>query len=123
MRDRRDGDHRHEHEAYGQQRDRARIRAQVAQRGEERARVEQGREDADEHDLRAELHIRRARHEADAEPAQDEQDRIRDAHDGRQHEQRRRSHQQREQDERVMGGDRHGQDGRSDALRSPGRSI
>ena len=106
-------EHRREHEAQGEQRDGPRIGAQVAQRGEEGGRVEQRRQEADEHDVRPQRVVRDARDEPDREAAEHEQDRVRDPQDRREHQQGRRGREQRPQDERVVGRDRHGQDPRS----------
>ena len=52
---------------------------QLAQAGVEGGRVEERRQDADEHDVRRQRDVRHARREAEHEAADDEQDRIRDA--------------------------------------------
>ena len=109
-------EHRREHEAHREQGDRPRIGAQVAQRGEEGARVEQRRQESDEHDVGPQRVVGHAGDEADGQPAEHEQDRIRDAQDRREHQQRRRRHEQRQQDQRVVGRHRHGRDRRSTAV-------
>jgi hypothetical protein len=81
--------------------------AQVAERGEERRRVEERRQDRDQHDVRVEGHVRNARDEAEREPAEHEQDRVRQLQDRSQREQRGHGGEQPEQDERVLGGEVH----------------
>ena len=71
-----DDDHRQEHEADREQPDRPEVRAQVAQRGEERGSVEERRQYADEHEVGRQVELGQAGHEAEREPAEHEQDRI-----------------------------------------------
>ena len=78
MRDDSDADGRREHEAESEQPDRPHVRSQLAKRGEEGGAVEERREHAEEDELRVELELRHARHDADRQAAEDEQDRIRD---------------------------------------------
>ena len=77
MRDDRDDDHRQEHEADREQADWAKVRAQVAQRGEERCSVEERREHADEDEVGGQIDLGQSRDEPERQPAQHEQDRIR----------------------------------------------
>ena len=81
--------------------------AQVAERGEERRRVEERRQDRDEHDLRLQLDVRDARHEAEREPAEHEQDRVRHAQPRRKREQRRAGGEECEEEQRVVSRERH----------------
>ena len=79
VRDRADSRHRRGDETQSEQRDRTEVRAEVAQRREEPSRIEQRGQHADEHELRRQRDARDARHEAERQPAEDEQDRVRDA--------------------------------------------
>ena len=72
-----DDDDRQEHEADREQPDRPDVRAQVAQRGEEGGTVEERRQYADEHEVGWQIDLGQAGHEAEHEPAEHEQDRIR----------------------------------------------
>ena len=67
----------------------AEVRAQVAQRREERRRVEQRRQEGDSTSSGGSVDVREARDEAEREPAEHEQDRVRDPQDGASDEQRR----------------------------------
>ena len=66
----------------GEHADRCRVRTELAQRGVEGGRVEQRRQERDEDEIRRQLDVRHPREQADDEPADDEQDRIRHAQDG-----------------------------------------
>src|SRR5262249_53838578 len=94
-----DGDagHRRADEPASEQRDRPQIRAQVAQRGEERRRVEERRQERDEDDVRRQDDRRQARDEAERDAARDEQNRHGDPQRGREREQRRERREQRQQ--------------------------
>ena len=92
--DDRDGDHRRRHEADREQRDRPQVLTELAQSGVERGRVEERRQDAEQHDVRRHVHVRHARHEPEPEPAEHEQDRVRDAQRLRQQQQADRDHEQ-----------------------------
>jgi hypothetical protein len=95
----RDRARRRDHEPDRHQGDRAQVVLEVAQAREERGAVEQRRQEDHEHELRLELDVRQAGDEAHHEPAEHEQDRIRDPDHpagGRQHGDR---DQQRDQDE------------------------
>ena len=59
--------------------DRTDVRSKLAQRREERRGIEERRQDRDEDERRRELHGRNARNEAERKPAEDEENRIRDA--------------------------------------------
>ena len=100
-----DGGHRHQHEPDREQADRPRVRAQVAERGEERGGVEERRQDADEHELGLELEGRDPRREPEREAAEHEQDRVGDSRPRREREQRCRRRQEAEQNCQVMGGE------------------
>ena len=52
---------------------------EVAERGEERGSIEEGGQDRDEDEVRRQLELRDPGDEAEPEPADDEQDRVRDA--------------------------------------------
>jgi hypothetical protein len=67
----------HQHEADGQERDRTQVRLKVPPGGKERRDVEQRRQEEQEHHLRLELNSRKSRYEAEDQPAQDQQDRVR----------------------------------------------
>ncbi len=99
MRDHGDDDRRHYYEPDCEEPDRADVGAEIAERGEERGPVEERRQDAEEDELRLELEVGHARHEPDREPADDEQDRIRDPHGGGKREERRDDDQEAERDE------------------------
>ena len=82
-------------EPHREQRDRPQVRAEVAQAREERRRVEERRQDRDEHEIRRQLHLGQPRHEAEQEAADDEEHRDRhpaarrdDEHDGERREER-----------------------------------
>ena len=101
--DDRDRGHRHQHEPDRQQADRPRVRAQIAQRGEERRGVEQRRQHADEHELGRQLEVGDPRHESERETAEDEQDRIRDPRPRGERQQRRGRRQEAEQNGQIAG--------------------
>ena len=69
-------DHGDQHHRHGQQEYRARVAAQVAQRREERGAVEQRRQEDEQHQLRVELDLRDAGHEADDGAAEHQRDRV-----------------------------------------------
>jgi hypothetical protein len=73
-----DGDRGHHDEHCGQQRDRPHVRAQLAQIGEEAARVQQRREEDHEHESGVEAHVWNAGQEAEHRAAEDQQDGVRD---------------------------------------------
>ena len=75
--DHRDDDHRREHEADRQERDRADGALQLAQRREEGGRVEQRGEQDEQDELRLELDVRHLRDERQTQPPDHHQDRIR----------------------------------------------
>ena len=77
VRDNRDAARRRGDEADREQRDRAEVRPQVAEPGEERGRVEERRQDRDEDEIRRQLQVRQPGHEAEQQAADDEQDRDR----------------------------------------------
>ena len=97
VRDDRNRDHRRGHEPERQQRDRPLVRAQVAQRGEERAGVEERRQDGHEHDVRGQRDLRQTGDEAHHDAAEHEQDRQRQPQRRREREQRTEGHEQPEQ--------------------------
>ena len=101
VRDDRDADRRHDDEPDREEPDRARVGSQVAERREERRAVEQRRQDAEEDELRLELELGNARDDANGEPADDEQDRVRDTKRRRAREQRGDDRQKPERDEAV----------------------
>ncbi len=95
MGDNRDDARRRDDEPDREERDGPEVRAQVAQAGEERCRVEERRQDRDEHEVRRQLHLRQAGHEAEQQPADDEEHCDRhppaggnDEHDGQRQQQR-----------------------------------
>ena len=107
MRDRRDGDHGHDHEPDRVQRDRAQVRAKVAQGGEEGSPVEQRGEEDQQDQLRGELDAGDSGHEAEDQPAENEQDWVRDVDDAGEHGEPRDRHEQAEDDElEVLHGER-----------------
>ncbi len=97
VRDERDAAHGREHEPDGEHPDRGRIRTELAQRGVEGGGVEQRRQERHEDEVGRQLDVRHARKQPDDEPAEDEQDRVRHAQDGHEHEQCTRGGQQDEQ--------------------------
>ncbi len=100
MRDDGHDDHRQEHEPDREEPYRPEIRAQILERGEEGGAVEERRQDADEDEVGRQVDLRQAGREAECEPAEDEQDRIRDPklRDEHQHPcHRRQEHQQAEE--------------------------
>ena len=82
--------------------DRSHVRAQVAERGEERRPVEERRQHADEHEVGRQLELGHPRDEAEREPAEHEQDRVRDPHPRHEHEQRGAGDEQHEQGGDVL---------------------
>ena len=95
VRDGGDGKHRDEHEPDREEPDRLHVRPELAQRGEERAAVEQRRQHRDEHEVRVQVHLGRMRHEADHRAAEHQHDRVRDAQElrGRKQQEPRREQQ------------------------------
>ena len=85
-----------------EQPDRPQVRAQVAQRREEGGSVEQQRQHADEHEVGWEVDLGQAGHEAEREPAEHEDDRIRDPQLRREHQHRRACREQHEQVEQLV---------------------
>ena len=98
----RDDDHRQEDEADRKQADRPQVRAQVAQRGEERGAVEQQRQDADEDEVGRQVDLGQTGDEAERQPAEHEQDRIRDPQLRDEDEHRRTGRQQHQQADEVV---------------------
>jgi hypothetical protein len=87
------GHHRHgdrggDHETYRQQPDRTRVGAQLAQVGEERRRVEEGRQEYQQYQLGVQLDLGQARQEAEDQPSEREQDRVGHLHHAGDHGQR-----------------------------------
>ena len=108
MADCRDREHRDEDKGDRKQRERADVSPQVAKRREERRRVEKRREDCDENDVRLKRDMRDARHEAERETAENEQDRIGNAEERREHEKPCARAEDGQQNERVICGKAHG---------------
>ena len=103
MRDDRDDDHRQEDETDREQPHRPQVRAQVAQRREERGSVEEERQHTDgEDEIGRQVELGQARDEAEREAAAHEQDRVRDAQLRHEHEHRRARRQQHEQADEVV---------------------
>ncbi len=96
-----------QHQAGREQADRALVGTQVAQRREERRRVEQRRQDAEQHHLRRDLDLGHARGKAEREAAQHQQDRVGHAQPRRGRKQRRERDQQRQRDGQIVIRDRH----------------
>ena len=94
-----DGPDRHEHQADRRHRDRAQVAAQRAQVREEGGRVQQRRQEDQEHQIGLELDLRDARQQTEHQPAQHERDRIGDRQPARDHVQARDRHEQRRQDD------------------------
>ena len=80
-----------------------RFRRSSRSAGGERREVEERRQDADQHDLRRHRHLRHAGPEADQQPAEDEQDRVRDPQRPGEHQQRRARDEQDEELELLPG--------------------
>ena len=76
--DPRDNHHRHQHEPDREQPDRTHVRAQLAERGEVRAGVEQRRQDGHEHQVRPQGDRRDPGNESNRQAAEHEQDRVGD---------------------------------------------
>jgi hypothetical protein len=74
--DRGDDDRGHQHEPYGEQEDRPEVEPEVAPGGKERLVVEQRWQKEQEDKLWVELDRGKPRHEAQGQPAQDQQDRV-----------------------------------------------
>ena len=79
VRDDRDGRRRHQHEREREQHQRAALGAQLARRGVPAGRQQQRRDEDEQDDVGVELDRRDPGHEGEAEPAEDEHDRVRDA--------------------------------------------
>ena len=94
-----DGPDRHEHQADRRHRDRAQVAAQRAQVREEGGRVQQRRQEDQEHQVGLELDLRHARHQPEHQPAEHERDRIGHRQPARDHVQARDRHEQRRQDD------------------------
>ena len=75
----RDHHHRQRHEPDREQRDRPQVALQVAQTGVERGRIEERRQDPEDDRVGRKGHRRHERDEPEREPADDQQDRVRDA--------------------------------------------
>ena len=86
VRDDGDGARSGEDQPEREQRDRPEVAAQLVRRAEERGREEERRQERDEHELRRELELGHAREQREPEATDDEEDRVRDAHDGRERE-------------------------------------
>jgi hypothetical protein len=107
VRDHRDDDHRAEHEPDREEGDREGVLTEVAERREERGTVEERWEDRDEDEVRRELNVGYARDEPEPEPADDEQDRVRDVRPLRRDEEQRDGRDDGEKGEAVFDGKRH----------------
>ncbi len=105
---RRDGDGRRQDEPDGEEPDRLRVRAQLAQRAEERCAVEERGQDCDEDDVRRQLDRRHARNEPEHQASDDERDRVRDPDRLGQGEERCGCRQDSYEGEAVCGGEVHG---------------
>ena len=108
VRDDRDADGGHDDEADREQPDRPYVGSQVAERGEEGGAVEERRQHAEEDELRLELDVRHSRDDADRQPAEHEQDRIRDAQSRGDREHRRDRAEQPERDDAILQIEVHG---------------
>ena len=97
VRDDRDAGRRRGDDPQGEERDRPKVVAQLAQPGRVRGHVEQRRQDPDEDELRRHRDRRDARCEPEQEAAEDEQDRVRDAERPGQDQQGRSRDQEREE--------------------------
>ncbi len=75
----------------------------LPERVEERGRVEQGRQEGDEHEVGVELELRQPGYEPQHEPADDEEDGVRDAYERGQHDEAPDGDEQDEDDELVVG--------------------
>ena len=102
MRDDRDEDHRQQDEPDREQPDGPEVRAQVAQRREERGAVEERRQHADEDEVGRQVDLGQPGHEAERESAEHEQDRVGHTHLRDEHEHRRPRDQQHEQADEVV---------------------
>ncbi len=96
------GDRRRKHQPDREQRQRPHVPSKIAQRREECGRIQERRQDRDEHDIRSQRDMRDARNEADRQTAENEQDRIRDPQERREREQRAACSEEREQRQSVM---------------------
>ena len=86
-------------------RDRAQVRAQVSQPGEERRRVEQRRQDRHQHQVGRQREVRQAGHEPEQQAAADQEDRGRHPGPRGRDEQRTERRQKREQLQFVVCGE------------------
>ena len=100
-------DGRHRDKPDREQRDRSQIRTEVPEPGEERRRVEERRQDPDEHDFRRQREVRHPRHEAEQQAPRNEQDRQRQSNDRRRDEHDPEVHEQREQLQLAVGREMH----------------
>ena len=100
--DRCNGDGGGDHEPDTEQADRSHVHLQLVQGGEEGARVEQGWENGDQHEIGRKLELGHAGNEADGEPAEHEHDRVRHAQRRRDHEHGRDGHEQDEEDDQLL---------------------
>ena len=101
-------DRRRDHEADGEDTDRASVRPQVPYRREEGGEVDQRRQDGDEDDLWRERQARDAGNETEPQAAEDEEDRVRNAQHRREDQQHGEPDQQGHQDELVVSAEVHG---------------
>ena len=112
--DERDEHHGQQHEADRQKDDRLQVRAELAQRGEEGRAIEERRQDGDEDEIRGKLDLGDPRDEAEGEPSEHEEDRVRDPHPLGDDDQCSRRGEEDEEDEAVFGGEH-----RAGTARSP----
>ena len=106
-----------------EQRDRPLVRAQVAQRREERARVQERRKHGDEHDVRRKRDVRQPGDEAHHDPAQHEQDRQRQPQRRREREERADRDEQPEKLEILVRAELHTSNSSSHAGRGAHRTV
>jgi hypothetical protein len=102
VRNHRDRERGGDDEADCEQADRPHVRAQVAERGEERCVVQERRQHPEEHELRVEVELGHARQEAEHQPTEHEQDRVGDPYGRREGEQRRDGGEQSDGDDPVL---------------------
>jgi hypothetical protein len=105
--DDRDRQHRGQHEADGEERDRANVRAELPQRREEGRPVQEGRQDRDQHEVGSELDARHAGHESEPEASEDEQDGVGNPDQLGHRQERRSRRQQPHEDQAVLGRELH----------------
>jgi hypothetical protein len=102
VRDDRDTDRRHDHQSNGEEPDGPGRRPQVSQRREESRPVQERRQHSEEDELGLQLELGHPGNETDREPAEDEQDGVRDVQRGSDREERRRGEDERERDDTVL---------------------